>query len=57
MTTIKNKLELVMQELDGYRKEIESLPAAAFGELDKRLLLRLLKDNANRIDEVWHQLG
>ena len=56
MTTIKSELELIMEELDDLRKAIEPMSQQELGELDKRVLVRTLKDNANRADYIWHQL-
>ena len=56
MTTIKNELELIMEELDDYRKDIEPLSQSELGSLDKRILVNTLKNAANRADYIWHQL-
>jgi hypothetical protein len=56
MTTIKNNLELIMEELDDLRKDIEYMSQAEIAELDKRVLVNTLKQAADRADEIWHQL-
>lgn len=54
--TLKNKLELIMEELDDLRKDIEPMSQNELGKLDKRVLISTLKDNANRAEDVWQAL-
>jgi hypothetical protein len=56
MPSIKNELELIMEELDDLRKDIEPMSQAELAELDKRVLVNTLKQAANRAENIWHHL-
>jgi hypothetical protein len=56
MSNIKSELELIMEELDDLRKDIEPMSQAEIAKLDKRVLANTLKQAANRAENIWHHL-
>ena len=56
MSNIKSELELIMEELDDLRRDIEPMSQAELAELDKRVLVNTLKQAANRAEKIWHHL-